>query len=217
MANKKSSKISIRPIGNAQAIASTLGFGETKPEQEAPQAKSAGEKQSKANSEDTTETATAVTHNQAAKPKKSKLKKENGLSASQEIKSNPEPKKASAETMSLPLMFEIKRKLPGKELFVLSLLYKQKNERGMLQTTVNELMSLYYSVFDDSIKDDTVRRSLKRLADASLIKTKSIPGHNSGYVYEVGDLLETDVFKTEEKEEFSALVSFVESKLNSAR
>ena len=215
MANKKSSKILIRPIGNAQAIASTLGFGETKPEQEPTAAKSAAEKRSESNSEDTIETAAAVTDNQAANPQKSELKKGNDSSAVPET-TNLVPK-ASAEMMSLPLMFEIKRKLPGKELFVLSLLYKQKNERGMLQTTVNELMSLYYSVFDDSIKDDTVRRSLKRLADGSLIQTKSIPGHNSGYVYEVGDLLETDVFTTEEKEEFSALVSFVESKLNAVR
>lgn len=213
MANKKTNKISIRPIGNAQAIASTLGFGETKPEQE-PTAKSAAEKQGKSKSEDAIETAAAVTDNQAAKPKKSELKKGNDSSALPET--NFSVSKASAEMLSLPLMFEIKRKLPGKELFVLSLLYKQKNERGMLQTTVNELMSLYYSVFDDSIKDDTVRRSLKRLTDASLIQTKSIPGHNAGYVYEVGDLLETDAFTTEEKEEFSALVSFVESKLNAA-
>ena len=211
MANKKSNKISIRPIGNAQAIASTLGLGEPKPAQKP----SAAEKQGKSKSEDTTESVAAAIDNQAAKSKKSESKKGNDLFALPET--NFSVSKASAEMLSLPLMFEIKRKLPGKELFVLSLLYKQKNERGMLQTTVNELMTLYYSVFDDSIKDDTVRRSLKRLTDASLIQTKSIPGHNAGYVYEIEDLLETDAFAKEEKEEFSALVSFVESKLNAVR
>lgn len=74
-------------------------------------------------------------------------------------------------------------------------------------------MSLYSAVFQDVIKDDTVRRSLKRLFDAGFTKTTSIPGNNSGYVYEIGDLLETESLSAGEKEEFAELIEFVRSKL----
>ena len=211
MANKKSNKISIRPIGNAQAIASTLGISAALPEQAAPAAKRTVER-SESDSPETSKSA-AVRENKAKNTEQPESNKGNDSPAVSRAESNPAPK-ALAETLSLPLIIEIKRRLPGKELFVLSLLYKQKNSRGLVQMTVNGLMNLYYSVFDDTIKDDTVRRSLKRLADAALVKTKSIPGHNAGYVYEIDDLLETNAFTLEEKEEFSALLSFVESKLN---
>jgi len=211
MANKKSNKISIRPIGNAQAIASTLGIGKPSSEQKAP-AEKRTEKQGELDSPEITKAA-AVKEKQDKNPEQTESKKGNESPAVSRTKSSPAPK-ASAETASLPLIIEIKRRLPGKELFVLSLLYKQKNSRGLVQMTVNSLMNLYYSVFDNTIKDDTVRRSLKRLADAALVKTKSIPGHNAGYVYEIDDLLETNALSPEEKEEFSALLSFVESKLN---
>ena len=75
-------------------------------------------------------------------------------------------------------------------------------------------MALYSSVFQDVIKDDTARRSLKRLFDAGFINTTSIPGNNSGYIYEIGDLLETENLTRTEKEEFSELLEFVKSKLN---
>jgi hypothetical protein len=208
MANKKSNKISIRPIGNAQAIASTLGISAALPKQVAPAAKRTVER-----SESDSSKSVAVKENKAKNTQQTESNKENDSPAVSRAESNPAPK-VLAEAASLPLIIEIKRRLPGKELFILSLLYKQKNSRGLVQMTVNGLMNLYYSVFDDTIKDDTVRRSLKRLADAALVQTKSIPGHNAGYVYEIDDLLETDAFTLEEKEEFSALMSFVESKLN---
>jgi hypothetical protein len=116
----------------------------------------------------------------------------------------------------MPLLIEIKRKFPGKELFILSLLYLQRNNRGLVQMTVGSMMALYSSVFQDVIKDDTARRSLKRLFDAGFIKTTSIPGNNSGYIYEIGDLLETESLSAAEKEEFSELIEFVKSKLNNA-
>ena len=119
-----------------------------------------------------------------------------------------------SQSPEMPLLIEIKRKFPGKELFILSLLYLQRNNRGLVQMTVSSLMALYSNVFQDVIKDDTARRSLKRLYDAGFIKTTSIPGNNSGYIYEIGDLLETENLTQTEKEEFSELTEFVKSKLN---
>ena len=122
----------------------------------------------------------------------------------------------ASQPTEMPLLIEIKRKFPGKELFILSLLYLQRNNRGLVQMTVGSMMALYSSVFQDVIKDDTARRSLKRLFDAGFIKTTSIPGNNSGYIYEIGDLLETESLSATEKEEFSELTEFVKSKLNNA-
>lgn len=120
----------------------------------------------------------------------------------------------SAETIELPMLIDIKRRFPGKELFVLCLLYLQRNQKGLVQMTVNQIMSLYGTVFTDVIKDDTVRRSLKRLFDGGFIKTTSIPGNNSGYIYQIEDLLETDALNEEERQEFSELIEFARQKLN---
>ena len=133
---------------------------------------------------------------------------------SSRLKANPARANVSTEVLELPLLIEVKRKFPGKELFVLSLLYLQRNKRGLVQMTVNSMMTIYSAVFEDVIKDDTVRRSLKRLSDAGFIKTTSIPGNNSGYVYEIEDLLQADNLTATEKEEFAELTAFVQNKLN---
>ena len=120
---------------------------------------------------------------------------------------------SSFKTPEMPLLIAIKSKFPGKELFILSLLYLHRNGRGLVQMTVGNMISLYSSVFQDVIKDDTARRSLKRLSDAGFIKTTSIPGHNAGYIYEIGDLPESGLLSAAEKQEFAELNEFVKSKL----
>lgn len=120
----------------------------------------------------------------------------------------------SSETIELPMLIDIKMRFPGKELFVLCLLYLQRNQKGLVQMTVNQIMSLYGTVFTDVIKDDTVRRSLKRLFDGGFIKTTSIPGNNSGYIYQIEDLLETNALSEEERQEFGELIAFAKRKLN---
>ncbi|MBC7797237.1 MAG: hypothetical protein H7Z37_10230 [Pyrinomonadaceae bacterium] len=220
MATKKLNKISIKPMGNAQAIASTLGIKES-------DSQNVQSVEDKIIGISETEEDNQITEPQnhlktlAIKNKSSKYQtKQNsaGSSKGELGKSEIYPKYKRTENLTnetdLPLMIEIKRRLPGKELFVLSLLYVQKNKRELVQMTVNSMMTLYTSVFNDVIKDDTVRRSLKRLSDSALIKTISIPGNNTGYVYEIKDLLESNVLTKDEKEEFIELVVFVESKLS---
>ena len=216
MANKNSNKISIKPMNNAAALASTLGIGArsaTKDEQ--PTRKTSDET---AGSE-----LTGDEEKSAAKLPMKSAESGNEVQTASDRESAAENKREAAATSSettasppteMPLLIEIKRKFPGKELFILSLLYLQRNNRGLVQMTVGNMMALYSSVFQDVIKDDTARRSLKRLFDAGFIKTTSIPGNNSGYVYEIGDLLETESLSAEEKGEFSELIEFVKSRLN---
>jgi hypothetical protein len=53
-----------------------------------------------------------------------------------------------------------------------------------------------------------IYRSLKMRSNAN--------GSGNGYIYEKGDLIETESISAAEKEEFSALTEFVKSKLNNA-
>lgn len=230
MANKNSNKISIKPMNNAAALASTLGIGAgsaTKDEQ--PIRKTSEEtagSQIRVDDEDSTaksqtKSAESVNEIQTPNNKTSAAKKNREVAATTFETSAPKISRATttgaptvSQTTEMPLLIEIKRKFPGKELFILCLLYLQRNNRGLVQMTVGRMMALYSSVFQDVIKDDTARRSLKRLFDAGFIKTTSIPGNNSGYIYEIGDLLETNSLSAAEKEEFSELIEFVKSKLN---
>lgn len=229
MANKNSNKISIKPMNNAAAIASTLGITASsapKGEQIARKATdSTADSQMTVNTEQSatksaTKSAESGNEIQTAKEKASAAGRNREVDSTT---SQPAPKESQATTNNtatvsqppeMPLLIEIKRKFPGKELFILSLLYLQRNNRGLVQMTVSSMMALYSNVFQDVIKDDTARRSLKRLYDAGFIKTTSIPGNNSGYIYEIGDLLETENLTQAEKEEFSELIEFVKSKLN---
>ncbi len=226
MADKKSNKISIRPMNNAAAIASTLGIrANTERTIEPPLTQKDEESVSSEETKKITKSAV-----------KSQKESSKGENERQITKSHPKPKleeresdlvltpiakinqsttkTAASKKPEMPFMIEIKRKFPGKELFILSLLYLNRNNRGLVQMTVGNMMALYSTVFDDVIKDDTVRRSLKRLFDAGFIKTTSIPGNNSGYIYEIGDLLEGENFNQAEKEEFAELNEFVKSKIN---
>lgn len=237
MADKKVNKIAIKPMNNAAAIASTLGLGqsaetandqpisesvpktakreEASPIPELPNAAAeksdaeVGDQKAAAESRAAVQKKTAAAK-QTAEKKEPAIKTESATAAAA-----PPSAEAAAVTNQpqMPLIIDLKRKLPGKELFVLSLLYLQRNNRGLVQMTVGSIMGLYMTVFQDVIKDDTVRRSLKRLSDAGLTKTTSIPGNNSGYVYEIGELLETESFNDAEKEEFAELIDFVRSKL----
>lgn len=222
-------------MNNAAAIASTLGLG-AKPE-------SAVEKVKRGNAGESVERQekTPITPSKSKAKKQSAESGNDTLAASKSQSAVQEEEKSTSQaktvdkpaqvsktetafsseslaikTPEMPLIIELKRKFPGKELFVLSLLYLQRNNRGLVQMTVGGMMGLYSTVFQDVIKDDTVRRSLKRLSDAGLTKTTSIPGNNSGYVYEIGDLLETETFSASEKEEFADLTEFVKSKLATA-
>ena len=230
MPNKNSNKISIKPMNNAAAIASTLGISASsalKEEQTARKTSDAvADSQMKVNTEQAftkspTKSAKSENGIQTANEKASAADGKNGEVPA--MTSEPVLKVSQATTNSttntsqpaeMPLLIEIKRKFPGKELFILSLLYLQRNNRGLVQMTVSSMMALYSNVFQDVIKDDTARRSLKRLYDAGFINTTSIPGNNSGYIYEIGDLLETENLTQTEKEEFSELTEFVKSKLN---
>lgn len=230
MANKNSNKISIKPMNNAAAIASTLGISASSKSKDEQTARKTSD--STADSQMTVNTEQSATKSQAKsaksgnemKPAKEKASVAAGRNwEATATTSKPAPKVSQATTHNtanisqppeMPLLIEIKRKFPGKELFILSLLYLQRNNRGLVQMTVSSMMALYSSVFQDVIKDDTARRSLKRLYDAGFIKTTSIPGNNSGYIYEIGDLLETENLTQAEKEEFSELLEFVKSKLN---
>lgn len=216
-------------MNNAAAIASTLGITASsapKEEQTAPKTSD-----STAESQTTINTEQSATKSQAKSAKSGneiQTANEKASAAGKNRKvaatiSKPAPKISQAMTnntanipqpQEMPLLIEIKRKFPGKELFILSLLYLQRNNRGLVQMTVSSMMALYSNVFQDVIKDDTARRSLKRLYDAGFINTTSIPGNNSGYIYEIGDLLETENLTQTEKEEFSELLEFVKSKLN---
>lgn len=226
MANKN--KISIKPMNNAAAIASTLGISPNyEPKEENPISKTVPKSEK-------TPIAAKTEKSSANSPKKS-VKEERATNAPKdkgEVKgeTTAKPTLSTQESNSpiiqsatvnlpfleMPLLIDIKQKFPGKELYILSLLYLQRNGRGLVQMTVGSMMALYSSVFQDVIKDDTVRRSLKRLSDAGFIKTTGIPGNNSGYIYEIGDLLESELLKAEEKEEFAELVEFVKSRLNAA-
>ncbi len=205
MANKNSNKISIKPMNNAAAIASTLGISpKSALKDKEPSRKTSNEVQTASNQA-------------SAAEKKSKAAAINTETTAPKVSRAVITKTSTVSpTTEMPLLIEVKRKFPGKELFILSLLYLQRNNRGLVQMTVGSLMALYSSVFQDVIKDDTARRSLKRLFDAGFIKTTSIPGNNSGYIYEIGDLLETESLSAAEKEEFAELIEFVESKLNNA-
>lgn len=228
MANKNSNKISIKPMNNAAAIASTLGITASSAPQNEQNARkasdSAADSQMTVNTEQSaakssTKSAKSGNEVQAADEKASSAGRNREATTTSALK--PQASQATTNSAAnvsqppeMPLLIEIKRKFPGKELFILSLLYLQKNNRGLVQMTVSSMMALYSNVFQDVIKDDTARRSLKRLYDAGFIKTTSIPGNNSGYIYEIGDLLETESLTQTEKEEFSELLEFVKSKLN---
>lgn len=226
MADKKSNKISIKPMNNAAAIASTLGISaNTERTIEPPltqiNEKSVGSEETKKDTKSAVksqkESSKGENERQITKShSKPKLEEtESDLVFTSTAKINQSTTKtAASQKPEMPFMIEIKRKFPGKELFVLSLLYLNRNNRGLVQMTVGNMMALYSMVFNDVIKDDTVRRSLKRLFDAGFIKTTSIPGNNSGYIYEIGNLLEGENFNPTEKEEFAELNEFVKSKLN---
>jgi hypothetical protein len=216
-------------MNNAAAIASTLGIGASsapKDEQFTKKTSDAVESlQITADTERSTtksqaESARGVNEIHYANDKTSFVKEDRDTAVTTSNFAPQENQAATADTTTvsqpkqMPLLIEIKRKFPGKELYILSLLYLQRNNRGLVQMTVGSMMALYSSVFQDVIKDDTARRSLKRLFDAGFIKTTSIPGNNSGYIYEIGDLLETESFSEAEKEEFSELTEFVKSRLN---
>jgi len=218
-------------MNNAAAIASTLGISASsapKNEQLIRQTRGTGddsqitEKTEQAGAKSQTKSTKSGSEIQSANDKASVAKKsgEVALTAPRLAPQAVQTVTAGTTTVSqppeMPLLVEIKRKFPGKELYILSLLYLQRNNRGLVQMTVSSMMALYSSVFQDVIKDDTARRSLKRLFDAGFIKTTSIPGNNSGYIYEIGDLLETENLSTAEREEFSELVEFAKSKLNNA-
>ena len=225
MADKKSNKISIKPMTNVAAIASTLGINANDEWTIETRLKQTGEERT-VNSEGMEKISQSAKKSQI---ESSKGKNERQITINPPISDRQEReadvvltpvskvnqstiKPAANQKPEMPFMIEIKRKFPGKELFILSLLYLNRNNRGLVQMTVGNMMALYSTVFDDVIKDDTVRRSLKRLFDAGFIKTTSIPGNNSGYIYEIGDLLEGENFSQTEKEEFAELNEFVKSK-----
>lgn len=226
MADKKSNKISIKPMNNAAAIASTLGINTNAgrrieppltQKEESSESFQETKKISKSAEKSQTESSKGKEERQFTtnQPKSSSEKREEDLVFTPiEKTSQSTIKTAINQKPEMPFMIEIKRKFPGKELFILSLLYLNRNNRGLVQMTVGNMMALYSMVFNDVIKDDTVRRSLKRLFDAGFIKTTSIPGNNSGYIYEIGDLLEGENFSPAEKEEFAELNEFVKSKLD---
>lgn len=216
-------------MNNAAAIASTLGITASSAPKDEQTARKTSD--STAESQTTVNTEQAATKSQAKSAKsgneiQTANEKASAIGKNREVATTTSkfaPKTSQAATNNtttvsqppeMPLLIEIKRKFPGKELFILSLLYLQKNNRGLVQMTVSSMMALYSNVFQDVIKDDTARRSLKRLYDAGFINTTSIPGNNSGYIYEIGDLLETENLTQTEKEEFSELLEFVKSKLN---
>jgi hypothetical protein len=226
MANKKLNKISIKPMNNAAAIASTLGII-TSPKNVEQQSQKNVEPQLNAETtpqkkQPPLQPQTAVSINK----KTNKFKDENetkimgkkGIEETEAAKITPQLAHPTSQTFNqmpeMPLLIDIRKKFPGKELFILSLLYLHKNNRGLVQMTVNGMMALYNTAFQDVIKDDTVRRSLKRLSDGGFIKTTSIPGDNSGYIYEIRNLLETENLNQSEKEEFAELTRFVQEKLN---
>lgn len=219
-------------MNNAAALASTLGIGaRSAPKDEQPtrktrdetagsqisvdKEKSAAKSQEKS-AESSDEIHTANKKAAAAKKNREAAATTSEITAPKVSRAETTGTTTASQPTEMPLLIEIKRKFPGKELFILSLLYLQRNNRGLVQMTVSSMMALYTSVFQDVIKDDTARRSLKRLFDAGFIKTTSIPGNNSGYIYEIGDLLETESLSAAEKEEFSELIEFVKSKLNNA-
>lgn len=226
MASKKLNKISIKPMNNAAAIASTLGIRTGVEPDEQPQRKAQSQQidsEAKAQSPQSiivSQMKSGDAGNDLQTANDKSIAAEKGGESATPSKSAPNINQAisgaEARTPEMPMLIDIKRKFPGKELFVLSLLYLQRNNRGLVQMTVNGMMALYTAVFQDVIKDDTVRRSLKRLFDAGFIKTTSIPGNNSGYIYEIGDLLEAENLSAAEKEEFAELTEFVKSKLNGA-
>lgn len=213
MANKN--KISIKPMNNAAAIASTLGIStpESKKEPISKPETIAEKPPIAAKKEKSTQKNNRV---QSAKDKNvvSMVMPDQPSDSTEEtIKTLTPSVVATLPVTEMPLLIDIKQKFPGKELYILSLLYLQRNGRGLVQMTVGKMMALYSSVFQDVIKDDTVRRSLKRLSDAGFTKTTGIPGNNSGYIYEIGELLESELLSVEEREEFAELNRFVKSKL----
>jgi hypothetical protein len=221
MANKN--KISIKPMNNAAAIASTLGISPFEPKEETiletvtkPEKTPTVAKKEKNVAYLPKKSDSRENRVQLAKDKNTVSEKVSDLSGLPTQETNTTvilPIAANLPVTEMPLLIDIKRKFPGKELYILSLLYLQRNGRGLVQMTVGNMMALYSSVFLDVIKDDTVRRSLKRLSDAGVIKTTGIPGNNSGYIYEIGDLLENELLSAEEREEFAELTRFVKSKL----
>ena len=50
----------------------------------------------------------------------------------------------------------------------------------------------------------------------SLKMRSNADGSGNGYIYQMGDLIETESISATEKEEFSELTEFVKSKLNNA-
>jgi hypothetical protein len=231
MANKNSNKISIKPMNNAAAIASTLGISASSAAKDEQLTRKTSDAIDNSQNTENTEQSAAKSQTKSAKSgseiqstnDKASVAKKSREVAVTTPKFVPQASQAvnigattASQPTEMPLLIEIKRKFPGKELYILSLLYLQRNNRGLVQMTVGSMMALYSSVFQDVIKDDTARRSLKRLYDAGFIKTTSIPGNNSGYIYEIGDLLETESLSAAEKEEFSELIEFVKSKLNNA-
>ena len=213
-------------MNNAAAIASTLGIGasiEPKEEETTHKTSQASEKlpitvkPEKSADKSEKKSGQVKRQNQMADNKNSVKGEKAASLPSQETNQTIFTATATnPQAVEMPLLIDVKRKFPGKELYILSLLYLQRNQRGLVQMTVGNMMALYSSVYQDVIKDDTVRRSLKRLFDAGFIKTTSIPGNNSGYIYEIGDLLESELLSVEEKEEFAELIEFVNSRLISA-
>lgn len=224
MANKN--KISIKPMNNAAAIASTLGISTVEPKEEPisktvtnPEKTPTVAKKEKMPGDSPKKSDNRIKRVQPTEDKNAVSEDLLDLSSSATEESNKTvipPLAANLLVTEMPLLIDIKRKFPGKELYILSLLYLQRNGRGLVQMTVGNMMALYSSVFQDVIKDDTVRRSLKRLSDAGFIKTTGIPGNNSGYIYEIGDLLESELLSVEEREEFAELSGFVKGKLGGA-
>lgn len=206
-------------MNNAAAIASTLGIGTNVESKEEKTTKKTSQVSEKPAAKLRKKSGQEENRIQTAEDKNA-VKKETTATTSMPTQEGNQPVFTTTATNSLtvemPLLIAVKRKFPGKELYILSLLYLQRNGRGLVQMTVGNMMALYSSVFQDVIKDDTARRSLKRLFDAGFIKTTSIPGNNSGYIYEIGDLLESELLNAEEKEEFAELVEFVKSRLTGA-
>lgn len=211
-------------MNNAAAIASTLGIQTPS----TPTAKSLNDETIKQAELEKQDDASSKVKRIAPNKKKSENvrnktssvnRKNTATGRGREVTQSGESRSLASEQISsaqseLPMLIDIKMRFPGKELFVLCLLYLQRNQKGLVQMTVNQIMSLYGTVFTDVIKDDTVRRSLKRLFDGGFIKTTSIPGNNSGYIYQIEDLLETNALNEEERQEFGELIDFAKRKLN---
>ncbi len=143
MASKKSNQILIKPMNNAAAIASTLGISAKSVEPTIePILRKTGDELvgSEASAEIQQPFAESLTKSSAGENKR-QIKKRNltvarkgsESAASSEIapKANQAAiRVAAVEMPEMPMMIEIKRKFPGKELFILSLRRGGGTERG---------------------------------------------------------------------------------------